>query len=560
MSNTYSSLRLSAFRLVVACAVSAALAAPAWSQTLPQSADRDRDDVVDHDRRTVRNWPVAFDEAFLALKPVTDAVPSAASHFVAVVPCRVVDTRNTGSTVPANSTKTIDVAGSGCGIPAGAAAYSLSFTVMVPSDNGYLTAYPAGASRPNTATLSYAYFGGPSFENAAIVPAGVGGAIDVYVVAELHLIVDINGYFAEGVVTNLTAGTGLTGGGTGSVALGIADLGVDTPQLADAAVTDVKLATIAAAGKVSNSATTATSANVADTIVARDATGRFAAGALTLTGKIDQTSVDGFVARGTYNSGTIPATGEGARMMWYPRKAAFRAGWAWDTGWDDASVGPYSVALGLAPIASGFAATAVGNAVIARGANSVALGYFSTASGERSFALGSNASTNGHRGAFVYGDSSGSTVSASVPNEFVARAAGGVRFFSDSAMTLGVALAANGTSWAAISDRNQKEDFQPVDGGAILKNIAALPVTSWRYRNDHSGQRYIGPVAQDFHALFGLGTDTTIATLDVDGVSLAAIKALEARTAELMTQVERLTAANEELRRSIEELKKDDKR
>jgi uncharacterized protein YlxW (UPF0749 family) len=43
-------------------------------------------------------------------------------------------------------------------------------------------------------------------------------------------------------------------------------------------------------------------------------------------------------------------------------------------------------------------------------------------------------------------------------------------------------------------------------------------------------------MAQDFHALFGLGTDTTIATLDVDGVTLAGIKALERRTADLQAE------------------------
>ena len=55
---------------------------------------------------------------------------------------------------------------------------------------------------------------------------------------------------------------------------------------ASAAITDTKLATISTAGKVSNSATTATSANTASTIVARDASGNFTAGTITanLTG------------------------------------------------------------------------------------------------------------------------------------------------------------------------------------------------------------------------------------------------------------------------------------
>ncbi|MFA6066703.1 MAG: hypothetical protein WC707_05990 [Candidatus Babeliaceae bacterium] len=48
-----------------------------------------------------------------------------------------------------------------------------------------------------------------------------------------------------------------------------------------AAIDDIKLATIFTAGKVANSATTATSANTANAIVARDASGNFAAGTIT---------------------------------------------------------------------------------------------------------------------------------------------------------------------------------------------------------------------------------------------------------------------------------------
>jgi hypothetical protein len=53
-----------------------------------------------------------------------------------------------------------------------------------------------------------------------------------------------------------------------------------------------------------------------------------------------------------------------------------------------------------------------------------------------------------------------------------------------------------------------------------------MPVTSWHYKHDLN-RRYIGPMAQDFHAAFGLGSDDkTISTLDSDGVMYAAIKGL----------------------------------
>ena len=61
---------------------------------------------------------------------------------------------------------------------------------------------------------------------------------------------------------------------------------VDGDINASAAIVDTKLATIATAGKVSNSATTATNVNTASAIVARDASGNFTAGTITaaLTG------------------------------------------------------------------------------------------------------------------------------------------------------------------------------------------------------------------------------------------------------------------------------------
>ena len=81
----------------------------------------------------------------------------------------------------------------------------------------------------------------------------------------------------------------------------------------------------------------------------------------------------------------------------------------------------------------------------------------------------------------------------------------------------------------------------------ILNKLAALPVTSWRYKNDDSRQRYIGPMAQDFHALFGLGTDTTLATLDVEGVTIAAVKALQSENATLRDRLENVTKRLEQV-------------
>jgi hypothetical protein len=85
-------------------------------------------------------------------------------------------------------------------------------------------------------------------------------------------------------VTGTVVTTGDTGSITGTM---IADGTILNADInAAAAIADTKLATISTAGKVSNSATTATDANTASTIVARDASGNFTAGTITaaLTG------------------------------------------------------------------------------------------------------------------------------------------------------------------------------------------------------------------------------------------------------------------------------------
>jgi len=135
------------------------------------------------------------------------------------------------------------------------------------------------------------------------------------------------------------------------------------------------------------------------------------------------TDANGWAATGTFGSGAIPVTGPGVRVMWYPRRAAFRAGSVAGTQWDDANVGDYSVALGqntiasahhsiatgiwstatgnfstamgTATAASGHSSFAIGQGTVASGTNSTALGFGSRASGRSSTALGQNTTASG---------------------------------------------------------------------------------------------------------------------------------------------------------------------
>jgi hypothetical protein len=59
---------------------------------------------------------------------------------------------------------------------------------------GFVTAWPTGQARPTTATLNDPT--GTVTANAAIVPAGTNGSIDVFASNNTDLVIDINGYFA----------------------------------------------------------------------------------------------------------------------------------------------------------------------------------------------------------------------------------------------------------------------------------------------------------------------------------------------------------------------------
>lgn len=318
--------------------------------------------------------------------------------------------------------------------------------------------------------------------------------------------------------------------------------------------------------------------------------------------------------------GNPPTQDAGRRMMWYADKAAFRVGYTNNISWRKDSIGNYSFAAGISPIAvgvgavalgfvtraggeysfatghgsnafgststalggyakaTGYHSTSIGNFTVASGDQSTAIGYNATASGEysialgrsitasgdKSFAMGNYVSTSGYDGAFVIGDNSTTTVMQSfVSNGFRARFAGGYRLLSNSAATVGVVLLPDGNSWSAISDARLKENFLPVDGESILNKIAAMPLVTWNYKGqDVKTFRHYGPMAQDFYNAFGhddlgeIGCDTLINQHDFLGVNLIAIQALEKRTNNLQKENELLTQKNKTLEARLERLEK----
>jgi hypothetical protein len=149
----------------------------------------------------VPNWtvpPYAASSAGGGYTTMTDFTGPRA--FISVVPCRVVDTRGPngpygGPAMPQNFQRTFDIDDGPCGIPAGAEAYSLNFGAIVPPADGFLTAWPTGSPQPAVSQLNF--LGGEVVANAAIVPVGANGAIDVLVNIGTNIYIDINGYFSD---------------------------------------------------------------------------------------------------------------------------------------------------------------------------------------------------------------------------------------------------------------------------------------------------------------------------------------------------------------------------
>ncbi len=113
-----------------------------------------------------------------------------------------------------------------------------------------------------------------------------------------------------------------------------------------------------------------------------------------------------------------------------------------------------------------------------------------------------------------------------------------------------------GGVWTNASDENLKENFQPVNGAALLEKIDQLPISEWNYKTESDDVTHIGPTAQDFQKVFGVGeNDKTISTIDPSGIALAAIKELNMQNQQLQAQSKELREQNEQLRRELNDLK-----
>jgi hypothetical protein len=292
---------------------------------------------------------------------------------------------------------------------------------------------------------------------------------------------------------------------------------------------------------------------------------------------------DGLLVTGTLSSGTTRALGAGFRMHWYPRKGTFRVGYSDGAYWDDdgsagSSIGYFTIAMGYAPRAMNISSVAIGAYNQALASYSLALGHSSQAtgessiaigeegaiaSGEYSIALGCGVNTNHYEGAVVIGDHYPfATTTASAENQLNMRFCGGYRLFTIADNTVGVSLAKWGSSWESISDSTKKTNFVKADGEYFLISLSKLKLGSWNYKTQDKNYRHYGPMAQEIFRYFGkdglgvIGSDTTLASADIDGIMMICLQALEKRTDELTKQNVEYQKQNEVMKEKITQLEK----
>ena len=175
--------------------------------------------------------------------------------------------------------------------------------------------------------------------------------------------------------------------------------------------------------------------------------------------------------------------------------------------------------------------------------------------------IASSASNIGFSGTFIWSDGS-ATASAdtfrnTANNEFALRATGGFRFRTNLAGTTGCNLPAGSGVFNCTSSRFTKENFLKVEGNDVLSRLRLIPVSTWNYISEGKTVRHIGPMAEDFYEQFKLGTgNTSIGVQDLAGVSIAAVKELDAQLQEKNAEIEKLKSEINLLKANQTEMEK----
>jgi hypothetical protein len=366
-------------------------------------------------------------------------------NFVAIPPCRLVDTRNPlgsfgGPSLQPATPRNFPVLSGSCGIPANASAYSLNVTVVPAGFLGYLTIWPAGSTQPLASTIN-SYLG-VAVANAAIVSAGTNGALSVYATNLTDVILDVNGYF----VTQCNSTTQ-------SVALGTGSLPSSSTGLANTAI---------GVGTLQINSTGAYNVGIGSSALLNNTTGsdNTAVGSASLK----QNTGGGYNSAFGYNALSLNALGIGNTAVGYT--ALFNNNANYNTG------------MGIAALS--------GNTM---GGSNTAVGYFALAnvtSGGGNIGIGSGAGQNvmGSGSYTIEIGNSGTPTDSNVvrigtPGEHLSTFIAGI---STSTITGSAVLVnSNGQLGVLLSSQRYKEDVHDI--GNVSDALMRLRPVSFRYKH-----------------------------------------------------------------------------
>lgn len=215
-----------------------------------------------------------------------------------------------------------------------------------------------------------------------------------------------------------------------------------------------------------------------------------------------------FIATGNRGSGPeLEVSGEGTKMFFYPRKAAFRAGQVVSTHWDDANIGLFSTAIGYETRASSTGSTAMGFGTTASGSSSTAMGSSTTASGAASTAMGGSTTASGsYSTAMGFNTEASGNYSTAMGRS--ARATGVHSFAINLSHTQGMFLpdhffmitGASGiggnVAYVNFSDRRLKQDIVSLREENNLAKVLQMNGVRFR-RRDYPDNLNLGFIAQD---------------------------------------------------------------
>ena len=135
--------------------------------------------------------------------------PQPQSVYVAVAPCRILDTRAAGGRFANGTTRTFYVGGTagfpaqgghsgGCGIPVGASSIAASIGVTNTRGDGYLSAWPANLTRPLASNLNYTSGQTIASGGTITITSGIAAAMKIAnSVGSADVFVDVTGYYVQ---------------------------------------------------------------------------------------------------------------------------------------------------------------------------------------------------------------------------------------------------------------------------------------------------------------------------------------------------------------------------